>query len=268
MKKLGPSFTVFFFLILFISCKREYQNTGINPLLITVDYGYNNVSITFLYNNNRILDKIEMNEGDYSGTLDIFYHNNKVTSLRYFGYNEEGDYEGNYPISYSGNTMYIPTDEDETEEDGLTFYYDNYGKINKVSWGEKLEIGDYEYGEDLLDWSDNNVVTLTNNSEYRFSGDTYSQTNNTTFQYDGKKNPYSLLETEIQAILIWLDVQEDWYHPYLADYFSKSNVVKEIGNNESSLEKKYTYNSDGYLESIEVPASDWYPDVTISFEYK
>ncbi len=233
-----------------------------------IDFGQNNRYMEFTYNTYGSLIQIKANDQDTYYIFEISYTNNKISSVTDKGYSSDGvmNYDdGITQFSFSEGMTYIYYGEDDGSGDRI--YTNSSNKIYKISSGEKSGSSSYEYYESLLTWLNDNITKITHSSEWGLNGEIEQQNEVLTYQFDDRKNPYSLFEPEIQEFLFYMAEGYEWYDPDEADYYSINNIVNKFKDGALWDSRTLTYNSYGYLSTIEVPPTLNYPRITVSFEY-
>lgn len=244
-------------LVISSACKKDANYTG--KLLSKVDFGYHNVSLNFMYNNDGSLKQIKRYEDTDYSLHDFTYVNKKISTVKSTWYQGNGLNTEivDYQFTYSDQiTTITETYESDNYQEVRKFYKNSSDKIYKITWSNQ----ESDTEEDLLTWSNNNVTEINNSYNNALS---YK----ITYQYDDKKNPYSLLSTEV---LEWLYNSELPMDFYIMDVlFSSNNMTKSWHNNYLKAINTYTYDLDNYLSTITIPATPgYYPIIKISFEYK
>lgn len=189
------------------------------------------------------LSSITETEYGNSETINFTYSGNTAT-----GFNEIDDVSTySFIFGYSNNNLSSITSYHNNIVGSVsTFIYSN-GKItNRLSEEDNIEFNHvytYNSSSQMTNEKQYSNGNLDNSQDYEYniegniSKHLYGSSNYRTFEYDTKKNPYSLIYSE--AVMKTYGVG-----------YSKNNIIKETTNSGTVTIYEYQYNENGYPTSV------------------
>lgn len=210
---------------LFVACSSENNDTNSNST-----------------NTLKLLSFTETEYGN-TETINYTYNGSNIT-----GFNEADNTSINsFVFGYSNNLLSTITSYHNDIVGSIsTFTYSNGKVTSKLSEEDNIDFNHvytYNSGSQMTNEKQYSNGNLDDSQDYEYNLDgniskhLYGNSNYTTFEYDTKKNPYSLIYSE--AIMKSYGVG-----------YSKNNITKSTSDSGTVILYEYQYNEEGYPISV------------------